>query len=193
MSKYIRTNPIVSRQSYVAERSDTNPDWVKDFENNLEKVAVQPKAKDSSLFDQINAIIGGTKSKHQTVEAAVEDMKKRSGLTEYLDKIKSSSHEHATTKNASEEPGLFSKLPHAKNTIENYCSDTNGNLPVPAIVEKIRSIHKNDGCNDEDFDDPKLLVYINNKNIEHKKSHVDDSGSTKIKNILLLFGYQGNS
>src|ERR1035437_2611915 len=144
MSKYNRYSSVVSRQS----DADIDEDhWLKQFRKSLEKSAVQPRRVDNSLFDQINSIMNG-KSKHQSVESAVEDMKERSGLTAYIKNIKSENEEAISgkTKTASDEnkidnttPDVIKKFPNIKTTIENYIRDTKGNSSVPAIIDKIRS------------------------------------------------------
>jgi hypothetical protein len=97
MSKYIRHQSVISRN---ADESIEEDHWLKQFQNKLQKDAVKPRAQDSSLFDQITTIMNG-KPKYTSVQAAVEDMKNRSGLTAYLDKVKTSESEpEETTKTA---------------------------------------------------------------------------------------------
>src|SRR5277367_3622508 len=81
MSKYIRYQPAITRNS---DENISEDHWLKQFEKSLQKSAVQPKTQ-QSLFDQINNIMNRT-SKHSSVEAVVDDMKERSGLTAYLKK-----------------------------------------------------------------------------------------------------------
>ncbi len=77
--------PLVTRQSYDVEKSPVMPSWLKDFANTLEKSAVEPMRNEPTIYDQISSIMGGTsKSKYPTVEAAVEDLKKRTGLAQLL-------------------------------------------------------------------------------------------------------------
>ncbi len=77
--------PLVTRQSYDIERSPVLPSWLRDFADSLEKSAVEPMRNEPTLYDQISSIMGGTsKSKYPTVAAAVEDMKKRTGLAQLL-------------------------------------------------------------------------------------------------------------
>lgn len=282
-------SPIISRQSDASEDEDY---WLKNLSNALEKEAVQPRRVDQNLFEQINSIMNN-KSKYTSVEAAVEDMKSRSGLTAYLDKIKQSSDkvhleqvkkasnnqnellekmkdayknknwkllgivsgqfEKSTEDNAninavefiriikyfkdselsgmvipidnwidftigygegqgfSKEnkdadlkftkdliemikskrsksnqstdnnnafdkkikitPIIFEKNPSIKNTLENYIRDTRGNLSVPAIIDKIKSIHRTDVAEDKDWDDDKLLKFVSDLNLEAKKNN----------------------
>src|ERR1035441_1636660 len=148
MSKYQRSQPSINRQS---DENISEDHWLKQFEK---KLAVQPRRNEQqSLFDQINSIMNGTKSKYPSVDAAVDDMKQRSGLTAYLEKVKSSSAEAGgVTKTAADDtnkvidkkiPIVFRKNKDISNTLDNYIRDTKGNLAVPAIIDKLHSIHKN--------------------------------------------------
>lgn len=109
MTKNYRQQPLIRKES------DNDGDhWLKEFEKNLEKSAVQPRTQES-LFDQINSVMNGAKSKHKSVAAAVEDMKERSGLTAYLNKVKVSNNPN-TIKNAS--ANLKDLVQMAKNCID---------------------------------------------------------------------------
>jgi hypothetical protein len=180
VSKYQRHQPIISRN---ADEEAGEDNWLNQLDKKLNKEAVQPKRIDQSLFDQMNSIMNG-KSKHTSVEAAVEDMKQRSGLTAYLEKVKLSEEENRSTtiKKASDNnsvmekkvdltPVLLKKVPSIKSTIENYIRDTKGNLPVPAIIDKIRTIHQNDVSDAKDWDDDKLIIYVSNLNLKAKKDN----------------------
>lgn len=172
MSRYIRTQPII--------RKDTENDWAEQFESNLEKSAVQPKRVDDSLFNQINSIMNG-KSKHTSVAAAVEDMKERSGLTAYLNKLNKVSEEEdidSNKKTASKKeevkdftPVVIKKFPTIKNTIENHIRDTKGNLSIPAIIEKIKSIHQKDVSDSADWEDERLIFFVSKLNLDAKKNN----------------------
>lgn len=181
MSKYVRHQSVVSRQADQAVDEDG---WLYRLQKNLSKDAVQPRAQ-VSLFDQINSIMNG-KSKYPSVEAAVQDMKERSGLTAYLDSISKQSSdedkEPATKKVASDNqqaidkkvdmtPIVLQKHPPVRKTIENYIRDTKGNLPVPAIIEKIRSIHQADVTDAKDWDDDKLIILVSKLNLGAKKDN----------------------
>lgn len=186
MSKYIRNQPSVSRQ--IDENIDSDH-WLKQFEKKLLKSAVQPKRVDQSMFDQINYIMN-SKSKYTSVEAAVEEMKARSGLTDYLKKINKTSTENedknkktassnidmVSSKNIdnSTMPELFKQKPEIKNTLQNYIEETKGHLPIPAIIDKIRSIHQNDVGNPKYWDDPKLIAFVSKLNLNAKKNNPDD-------------------
>lgn len=182
MSKYVRHQPVVSRQS------DSNVDednWLSKIQKNLQKGGVQPKSVDNSLFYQINSIMNG-KSKYPSVAAAVEDMKARSGLTDYLakmNKISEETSEANSVKLSTAEdtnqvidkhvPLVIKKVPGIKNTLQNYIRDTKGNLPIPAIIEKIKSIHRNDVSEAKDWDDDLLTRLVSKMNLEAKRDNPD--------------------
>jgi hypothetical protein len=171
-NKYIRHQSVVSRHS---EQNIDEDNWLSRFQKTLEKSAVQPRSVDDSLFNQINSIMNG-KSKYSTVADAVEDMKQRSGLTDYLNRISKISNTEVNTKTAQDKvndptPAVIQKVPAIKQTIENYIRDTRGNLPVPAVIDKIKSIHHNDVTNSGDWDDEKLLRYVSHLNLKAKQNN----------------------
>jgi len=183
-SKYNRHSSVVHRQS---ENEVDEDSWLHRFQKSLLKDAVQPKSQ-TSLFDQINSIMNG-KSRFPTVDAAVEDMKERSGLTAYLNgmsksssdeevkapkKVASADEQQAFDKKIEMTPVVLRKQPNIKKTIENYIRDTKGNLPVPAIIDKIRSIHAKDVTDSKDWDDDKLIILVSRLNLAAKK---DNPGS----------------
>lgn len=199
MSKYNRHSSVISRQSDAGIDEDH---WLKQFRKSLEKAAVQPRSVDNSLFDQINSVMNG-KSKHQSVESAVEDMKERSGLTAYIKNIKSENEEtiSGNTKTASNEqaddndltkkhsaeegteeetkkhsrkPDVIKKFPSIETTIENHIRDMKGNTSVPAIIDKIRTIHKSDVSDDKDWDDDKLIIFVSKLNLDAKSNNQDN-------------------
>jgi hypothetical protein len=180
MSRYQRHSPVVNRQ---ADESIGEDHWLKQFEKTLQKGAVQPRTQ-TSLFDQINSIMNG-KSKYPSVEAAVQDMQERSGLTAYLNKINKSSEDTAPVakkveasdnnnvieKEIKGAPIVIKKCPGVKQTLENYIRDTKGNLPVPAIIDKIRSIHQADVSDAKDWDDENLIRLVSRMNLAAKRDN----------------------
>jgi hypothetical protein len=180
MSKYNRHQSVISRQ--VDENIDGDH-WLKQFEKKLHKDAVQPRSVDQSLFDQINNIMNNkTTSRYTSVEAAVEDMKARSGLTAYLEKDfnkvstkeTSKSKKIASDQNTKEDkttPSVIIKCPAVRQTLDNYIRDTKGNLPIPAIIDKIRSIHQSDVSDAADWDDEKLIRLVSKLNLGAKRDN----------------------
>lgn len=180
MSKYNRHQSVISRHSdsYIDEDN-----WMNRFEKSLQKDAVQPRSTDKSIFEQISSIMNN-KSKYPSVQAAVDDMKNRSGLTAYLEHMNKVSNEETSkvTKKASDEnnvmkkrvelsPIVIKKCPKIAETIRNYVENTRGNLPIPAIIDKIRSIHQNDVSEASDWEDDNLLRYVSKMNLTEKSKH----------------------
>jgi len=196
MSKYTRAQPVISRTSDDGESEDH---WLRQFEKSLQKDAVQP-AVQQSIYDQMYSIMN-QKSKHSTVEAAVEDMKSRSGLTSYLDKVKkqaeqSESNDGAVTKNASADqnqvidkriPIVIKKCPAIQKTFENCIRDSHGNLPIPTIIERVRNIHHGDVSDAKDWDEDKLMLLVSDLNLKEKSKSVSNNG-----NESNLGGYDTN-
>lgn len=170
MGRHNRHQTVISRQSDEQFQEDH---WLKRFENSLLKDAVQPQ-KQYSLFDQINSIMNG-KSKYTSVEAAVQDMQERSGLTAYLNSLNKKSEEEPTiSKKATfgdNVPIVIQKYPAIMKTIENYIRDTKGNLPVPAIIDKIHAIHQADVPDAKDWDDDKLIILVSKLNLMAKSTN----------------------
>ena len=184
MSKYIRHQSVISR--HADENSDGDY-WFSQFQKTLEKGAVQPRSTETSLFDQISNIMNG-KSKYPSVSAAVEEMRERSGLIAYLNNMNKTSENETSpnkisaTKTAADQnnavnkkvdltPIVIKKCPQVKSTLENYIKDTKGNLPIPAIIEKLRSIHQSDVSEAKDWEDDKLLLLVSKLNLNAKKNN----------------------
>lgn len=172
-----RSMPVINRDSDNVENSSLYPKWMGDFAQNLSKVSVQPYRSEDSIFDQISSIINSSKPKYSSVEDAVREMQERSGITAYKKDLKSLAE---TIKNAAEKIKIFELKPQIQSTIDNCIDDTKGNLPIPAIIDRIRSIHKNDIDDDSAWDDENLLKYINDKSINIRKNHPnqDDNYTT---------------
>lgn len=186
------TNRYSRHQSVISREKDAHIDddyWFKQFEKNLQKSAVQPRKIDDSMFNQINSVIN-RKSKHTSVGAAVEDMMQRSGLTEYLKNIKVSEQENVKKKVASpisasdveylKSVKVLKERPDILNTIKNVISTTKGNLSLPAIIEKIRSIHKSDIAEDKYWEDENLYKLVGNLNLKEKASNSNQSESSEL-------------
>jgi hypothetical protein len=185
MSKYSRHQSVISRNSDSHIDEDN---WLNRFEKSLQKDAVQPKKVDQSIFEQITTIMNG-KPKYPSVQAAVDDMKNRSGLTDYLNNIsKTSGNEGSSKKKTASDnngaidkkvpmaPIVFTKCPRAKETARNYITSTRGNLPVPAIIQKIKSIHDGDVSDASDWEEDNLVRAVSRMNLEEKsKNYADDA------------------
>src|SRR5579885_1141182 len=176
-----RTQPIISRESY-----SNGDDWLDDFANHLNKNSVQPKRYSDSIYEQLSSIIKGNKPRYPNVEAAVKDMRERTGLAEFTKQLKAENSK-SQNKTASEnlDVELFKKIPQLKHTIDNYISDTRGNLLVPEILDRVKSIHKKDIADNAEWSSPSLLTYIYKKNKEEKELHPDTSNYNELGKLDL--------
>jgi hypothetical protein len=174
MSKkyYSRNQPIISRDEDSRERETTRSDWFNQFAAELEKASTQPKSKANprsninSTFDQINQILGN-KSKYSSVQEAVLDMQKRTGLYDLLNKKAEALQEMPVIKI----PEIFAKIPDMRVFIDNYVADRPG-IAVDAVVHallKIRSIKAKLPSADDVSEDVKR--YINDKIMEAQMLH----------------------
>lgn len=169
MGKYTRHQPAVIRES---DSSSSEDNWMNQLAKNLERNAVEPR-KERSVFDQINNIMNNSKkSKFSSVEDAVQDMRERSGLVDYLKKVKSAVDRKAEKKaQAQNTPTIFNTAPMVKNTLENFIRETRGNATVPAILEKIKEIHRMDVPDPKDWEDENLVKFISATNAKEKAKH----------------------
>ncbi len=157
--------------------------WINRFGESLQKEAVQSVDKDKSIFDQITSIMSG-KSKYQSVQAAVDDMMNRSGLTTYLKNKKLNIKKAQPNQKVDSTPIVIKKCPRIADTIKNYIESTRGNLSLPAILNKVRTIHKNDVSESSDWDDDNLLRWISKENLlaKTKNAPVDTDYASLGKN-----------
>jgi hypothetical protein len=181
MTKNYRRQGVVNRQS---DESYSEDHWLKEFENKLQKTSVQPRGQ--SLYDQISSIMN-SKSKYPSVQAAVDDMMHRSGLTAYLENVKTSTEEASDkpkkiaqdnqqakhTHEHKNKPSLkiLEKIPGLKRTLENIIKETRGNMPISAVVARLQSLHSRDTSDESIWDDDELLRLISHCNLEAKKSN----------------------
>lgn len=183
MVKNSRHQGVISRQS---DETYSEDHWLKEFENKLQSTAVQPRGQ--SLYDQISSIMN-TKSKYPSVQAAVDDMMQRSGLTSYLENVKTSD-EHtpnhpkktAQAQEDSKTPDVIKAKPSIRHTLENIIRETRGNIPVPAIISRLRALHGGDVNDEGAWEDEKLVRLVSSCNLQAKKDnpgsydHFDDLG-----------------
>jgi hypothetical protein len=172
---YGRSLSSISRDDSIEQSSEKSPDWLADFAKNLEKEAVKSKREDASIFDQVSQILGA-KSKYSSVEEAVLDMQKRTGLYDLLNK------------KASAEIELFKNIPNLKNFIDNFIESRHGlNVSPESVSHQIVSVesfksklpNKNDIPNE-------VKEYINKKIMEVKDQQ--NTGSSSDKNNIADFG-----
>jgi hypothetical protein len=203
MVKQPRHQSVVTRQS----DSENNDDhWLKQFENSLQKNSVQSRDS-ANLFDQINSIMN-TKSKYPSVQAAVDDMMHRSGLSDYLSNVKLSEHEtggrpkkaqqaqqalqqaqqstpqqtqQPRTQQNDQTPDVIKQKESILTTLQNIIKDTKGNMPLSAIISKLHSLHAKDISEESAWDDEKLIRLVSKLNLQAKK---DNPGNYENYNSL---------
>ena len=187
--KYSRYQSVISRN---ADADISEDHWLKRFQNTLEKGAVQTRSE-VPIYDQIRSIMDG-KSRYPSVDAAVKDMQERSGLIAYLQKINKVSEENdaVSTKTAADnnniidkhipiekiEPAIIKKCPNIKKTLENIIQSSQGNLSLPAIIDRLRSIHQSDISDGKDWEDQGLIVFVSIMNLAEKGKyfhHTDEN------------------
>lgn|SRR5574337_335932 len=178
MSRQSRHQTVITRQSDEPYSEDH---WLREFENKLQSTAVQPRGQ--SLYDQITSIMN-TKSKYPSVQAAVDDMMQRSGLTAYLENVKVSEDNSPKqpkkvaqdmAKNKIQEnpkmPEVVKEKPSILRTLENIVRETRGNMPVPAVIARLRSLHARDVSNEKAWEDDKLIRLVSQYNLQAKKDN----------------------
>jgi hypothetical protein len=143
------------------------------FADALEKNAVE-EVKPEDYSSQIQSIMG-KKSKYSSVAAAVEEMKARSGLTDYINQVKLSESKATRKKTASELPKIIQATPQIARTIENYISSTKGNMSITGIIERAKEIHRNDVANQAEWKDENLYRYVSQLNMQEKSKHFQNS------------------
>jgi hypothetical protein len=188
--KNSRHQSVINRQS---EEGVSEDHWLRQFEQKLQKTSVQPRGNDS-LFDQINTIMNG-KSKYPSVQAAVDDMMHRSGLSDYLDNVKTSQTEDpAQPKKVAQQqqqqpgqivpqnkmqeiktnpktPKVIEEKPSILTTLENIIRDSKGNLSVPTIISRLHALHASDITDEAAWDDDRLIRLVSYFNIKAKKDN----------------------
>lgn len=171
-----RASSLISRDTGSIETNSREPSWFGDFVNNMEKSAVKSKRDDSSLFDQINSILGN-KSKYSSVEEAVLDMQRRTGL---FDLLKHKKEAQLITEKKHEDSKLLTTIPALKTFIDNYVEDRPG-TSVDAVVHdllKIKSIKEKLPEGDDVPDE--IRRYINDK-ISEISMHRSPTGGNDLQ------------
>lgn len=143
--------------------TDNKSSVLDDMKKILEKNAVTVERE--NMIDTINSIMNNTKSKFSSVQAAVDDMKKRSGLTDYLKSLNEEKLQN--TKTASTEEAIN---PQIAKTVENCVSSTKGTLPVLAVINKVKSIHSDDAPASF-WDSEKFIRFVSKLNFQEKSKN----------------------
>jgi hypothetical protein len=184
--------------------SDSNvPDWMKEFASKAEQMVTteekrqkeavtvvdHSRERQQSVYHQMHAIMNGKKPLYSSVEEAVTDYQKKTGINDYLEKIQSESQmksaaaqiiakadadsEKKTLK--LESPMVFQSHPQVKGFIKNIL-DSNSSAPIPAIIHMIAENFEVDGVSEEQLDDSALSQYISHElSLREKPDNTDYS------------------
>jgi len=145
----------------------------------IKRQAVVGKKDNSDVYSQINQILTGVKPKFSTVDEVVLDLRKRTGLANYLNQISAKDSDASQTKIAEEDdtPKAFKQCKDIKIFIDNYIEDRPG-LAIQAIIEAIPKYLKMK-LSDDALEDENLKKYIN-KVVQVEENDVDDQNSTNL-------------
>lgn len=151
--------------------------------NKLAKNKAQPTAVDAarsrnanSIVQQVNSIIAG-KSRYATVDDAVKDMTERTGLSTYLDTIKSAEEsKKKVNKNASEDLQIPSSLAQYDfagqviSYIQNNIKNSNAHsVAIPALQADILEIFGRRGLQSQDVMNDEFEKYLSDCIYEAQK------------------------
>ena len=178
MSRGILPISIVSRDGHEEETSDTLSPWLNALVNrtiNQETAVEQSRKRQSSIVNQVNNVIRNPK-RYATVDDAVKDMRQRTGLEDYLQKIKQAditaqkkrAFEIVAFINSSEEiPEILSKYDNCQNIISyinNVIENKHGlGVSVPQIQDDILRYFSPKCCiSAQEIYDESVMRYISN-------------------------------
>jgi hypothetical protein len=159
MNKFSRHPSIIQR-----EKSSLMDEYANILDNS------NPKTKTSfDAIEQINRILGN-KSKYSTVDEAVLDMQKRTGLYDYLRKVQASGN-------------ILEEVPMIKTYVDNYVED-HPNASVFSVIHDMVKIQQiRDKLPITDDVPPEVYKYINDKLMELESRHNDKNDSTQIGKV----------
>lgn len=170
-NKYnLRYLPVVSRDESATENySGKTPSWYDEFVSNLEKNSTNSQR---SIYEEISSIMG-FKSKHSSVEEAVEDLKERTGLAAFLKSKQASA----------QDPDIFQKIPLMKVFIDNFVEDRPG-TSIESVIHDLLKIDEIRHQLPEKTDlDDEVKSYINSKLIEKKNHNLNDSSNSHLGKV----------
>ncbi len=166
---------ITRTEEYEYASGSAAPRWLEEFAAKMEnkpRTAVEvarDRIDTPSFVDRINAIMGGGKvSPYSSVEEAVQDYQKRTGLLDYQKLAMAQEivdagdaddkKEKADAKKKSDKPGILEKFPALEHYVRNTVESQHG-IQLPAIVHGIMETFGRD-IKEEDLDS-ELYHWIN--------------------------------
>lgn len=178
----------INRQSGMNEKETNLVDWLSDFveaqaksEKSETAVDAARKRNSQSYLQQIVNIIGNP-PRYATVEDAVQDMRERTGLNAYLDKMKTADNGESkkkVNKSASEKcvlPESLSKYKDVAEDIENFVQNNINNThglasTVPQLQYDILSVFGlRYGIESQDVMNHEVAKYLNDCILEAQKN-----------------------
>lgn len=180
-----RILPSFSRQSELAPedheydaREELSP-LIKQFAKNYIPTIVDAarSRNANSIIQQVNSIIGG-KSRYATVADAVQDMTERTGLSTYLETVKSAEElKKKVNKQASEElqiPSTLAQYNFANKVvsyIDNNIKNSNAlSVTIPQLQADILDIFGRQGLQSQDVMNDEFVKYLSDCIYEAQKS-----------------------
>lgn len=178
----------IQRNGYEYERSEPGPSWLSRFADEFaqkQRTAVEvmrERKSEPSIFDRITSIMGGGKtSPYSSVDEAVADYQKRTGLVEYhkqamVQEILKAGEEEEYEEKKNSKPDLLLKNPAIETYIYNTI-DTQPGIQLPAILYGIHETFGREGVRETDLDSPDLAKYISNMMKSRHTPHHDSNDS----------------
>jgi hypothetical protein len=164
MNKYGRHPSIVAR-----EKSSL----FEEYANILDNSNVTKTSFDA--IEQINRILGN-KSKYSTVDEAVLDMQKRTGLYEHLRKVQAANEK---------EGNILQEVPIIQTYVDNYIEDHPDATVFSVIHDMVKNQQIRKKLPSTDDVPPEVYKYINDKLTEYDFRHSDKTHSTQIGKVDL--------
>lgn len=147
-------------------------DWlyrmIDQMDKNAGKTAVEvARERTENITDKIRSIVNNTyfPSRYSSVEEAVEDYQKRTGLLEYQKK----SFAQEIIDAGNDMPSLIKRFPGIESFIENLLT-TNPFIQLPAVLQSVFEVYSRRGVTRSDVDDAEFASYVNDMIIAHGKS-----------------------
>lgn len=159
-------------------------DWLDNFADRIAKVSSDPRTAveaartrdQQSIMDQISSIMSGKATSANSVESKIQDMQERTGLKEYLRRMKSAQEHSEDMSKIDRLPESFADLPEStQNDVQNYVKNLiethHGNIHIPAIQESVIQTFRLKGVHPKHINDQAFEKYISDCILDQKKKH----------------------
>lgn len=168
-----RGGPKITRNDYYEILPSTSVNWLDRFAQSLQnqeaKTAVEV-ARQQSMFDQINSIVGN-KPAHATVESKVQDLQERTGLKAFLQRSAIASGNPKLAQ-AALFPSIGDELRNKVfSFIRNLVETHRGLVPVPAVQEEILNTFRLQGLQSSDVNSPEVAKFVSDTILEARQKN----------------------